>query len=98
MSKSNKLDKQQLDQINSLEEGLFSPLFKKLVSGRLKRTLKKLERDPALRDAFKRFDKSLEDLERDLEASAEIDSSVHTNDRDVSSKERQKLYKDLGLL
>ena len=42
MAKSNKLEKSQLDQINKLDEGLFSPIWKKILGGRLKRQLRKI--------------------------------------------------------
>lgn len=97
MAKLNKFEQEQLDQLNE-RGGLFSAFWKKLTSNRLKNQLKKMEKDPQMRDSIKLLDKSIEDLERALTASAELDNATNKNDRDVSSKDRIKLYKDLGLL
>ena len=63
-----------------------------------KKHLLKMEKDPQMRDSIKLLDKSIEDLERALEASAALDNKTDKGDRDASSKDRIKLYKDLGLL
>jgi|TARA_A100001391_G_scaffold200435_1_gene185012 hypothetical protein len=98
---ANKLEKSQKDLINHLDEGLFSPILKKLVSGRLKRTLRKLEKDPNMRDAIKRVDKAITDFERELELGAELTSKTHkdynTSGMKRFRKDREDLYKGLGL-
>ena len=97
MAKSNKLEKTQEGQLKQLGEGLFSPIFKRLVQGRLKSKLKAFQKDPGMRDAIKRLDKSIEDFERELEISAELLSSVDPDDLDRNKKERVKIMKKLGI-
>ena len=97
MAKSNKLEKTQEAQLKQLGEGLFSPIFKKLVQGRLKSQLKAFQKDPGMRDAIKRLDKSIEDFERELEISAELLSSTESGDLDRNQKERKKIMKKLGI-
>jgi len=97
MTNSNKFEQDQFKQLNE-RGGLFSAFWKKLTSSRLKNQLKKMEKDPQMRDSLKLLDKSISDLEKALEASAELDNATDKKDRDVSSKDRIKLYKDLGLL
>ena len=96
MAKSNKLEKSQLDQINKLDEGLFSPIWKKILGGRLKRQLRKLERDPAMRDALKRLDQSLEDFERELEVCNKIISATSPEDMGPVEKNTTDFLKKLG--
>ena len=96
MAKSNKLEKSQLDQINKLDEGLFSPIWKKILGGRLKRQLRKLERDPAMRDALKRLDQSLEDFERELEVGNKIISATSPKDMGPVEKNTRDFLKKLG--
>tara|TARA_R110000851_G_C12981176_1_gene556362 strand:+ start:38 stop:331 length:294 start_codon:yes stop_codon:yes gene_type:complete len=97
MAKSNKFEQEQFNQLSE-GRGIFSAFWKKLTSSRLKNQLKKMEKDPQMRDSIKLLDKSIEDLERALEASAALDNKTDKGDRDASSKDRIKLYKDLGLL
>ena len=98
---ANKLEKQQQAQIDNLSEGLFSPIWKKIFSGRLKRQLKKFEKDPVLRDALKRLDKSLEDFERELEIGSKL-SKDYSKDLDPkeltpTQKDAIKFWKSAGL-
>ena len=95
---ANKLEKKALDQINKIDEGLFSGFLNKLVSKKLDRHLKMLEKDPALRDSFRRFEKAVDDLERDFETSAEILKTSLEDDTYDGKRNYPKLFKDLGLL
>jgi hypothetical protein len=105
MAKTDKLNDQvkaQIDSIARIDEGLFSPIWKKLVQGRLKKQLKKFQKDPAMRDALKRLDKSLEDFESALETHHDIvlkgleDSAK--GDKDYKSfNDKVKFYKSIGL-
>jgi|TARA_R110001592_G_scaffold167346_1_gene402778 hypothetical protein len=96
MANSNKLEKSQLDQINDLNEGLFSPILKKLVQGRLKKKLKSFQKDPQMRAALKKLDRSIKDFERELEIGAELLASQDPDDMGKSAKEREKTLIDLG--
>jgi len=100
---ANKLEKNQQKQIEILDEGLFAPIWKKIFSGRLKTQLKKFEKDPALRDALKRLDKSLEDFERELEIGSKLAQKYYDDqgkdDKALSRSEKDaiKYYKSIGL-
>lgn len=96
MAKSNKLEKTQLDQVNRIEEGLFSPIFKKLVQGRLKKKLKAFQKDPQMRAAVKKLDRALQDFERELEIGAELIVKQDPDDMGKSAREREKILSDLG--
>ncbi len=96
---ANKLEKNQQKQIESLEEGLFAPIWKKIFSGRLKKQLKQFEKDPAMRDALKRFDQSLEEFERSLEVSSELVKNYSTDPDERLPKEHKdkiKFLKSIG--
>ena len=95
MAKSNK---QEESLEKALKEGLLSPLFKKLVQGRLRKRLKAFEKDPVMRDALKRLDRAVDDFERELEISAELTIDSMKNDKNFpkSKKEMRKHLKDLG--
>jgi len=69
---SNKLEQRALEQINKIDEGIFSGFLEKLISGRLKKQLKVLEKDPQLKASFERFEKSVEDLQHDVEVFTKI--------------------------
>lgn len=97
---SNKLEQRALNQINQIDEGIFKGFLEKLISGRLKKQLKALEKDPQLKASFERFEKSVQDLEHDVETFSKIAAEADKNDDkgDYSSARRIKLYKSLGLL
>ena len=96
---ADKLEKLQQDLINQIDEGIFSPLLKKLVSGKLKRTLRKLEKDPGLRNALKNVDRALDDFERELEIGASNLPSAEEvrGSRARYRKEMADFYKAAGL-
>ena len=97
---ANKLEKKQQIQINKLDEGIFAPIWKKIFSGRLKRQLKKFEKDPAMRDALKRLDKSLDDFEREIEIGTDLarDYAKDLDDKDLTRQQKDniKFWKSIG--
>jgi len=90
---SNKLEQRALDQINQIDEGIFSGFLEKLISGRLKKQLKILEKDPQLNAAFERFNKSAEDLERDVAVYAKL-----VQDMDGKDLKDNDMYSDKKIL
>ena len=94
---ANKLEKKQQKQINDLNEGIFAPIWKKIFSSRLKKNLRKFEKDPGLRNALKNVDKALEDFERELEIGSKIHKDIDEKDLTRTQKDAIKYYKSIGL-
>jgi hypothetical protein len=71
MAKSNKLETKQLEQINHLNEGLFSGIWVKLLGRSLKSKMKDFDKDPGMKSALDNLDRALDDTERAFEISFE---------------------------
>ena len=70
-----------------------SPLFKKFMQRGLKKKLRDFEKDPGMRDAIKRLNRSIDDFERELEISAEL--MTQDSDGKGKFKSKKNLYKHL---
>jgi len=60
--KSNKLEQDQENQINQINEGFMSRLMRKILSKRFEKVMKVAYKDPSVRAAYAEFDKATEDL------------------------------------
>jgi len=100
MANSNKFEQDQLTQLTE-GKGIFSAFWKKLTSSRLKKQLKKMEKDPHMRDALKKLNRSIDDFERQLDVQVDINRDVDLADLKRTKKQGEPgylrdLYKKLG--
>jgi len=84
--KSNKLEQDQENQLNKLNEGFMSRLMRKILTKQFEKVMNVAYKDPSVRAAYAEFDKATEDLLSTLKGSS-------VRQRHIRSKKSKKQYK-----
>ena len=84
--KSNKLEQDQENQINKLNEGFMSRLMRKILTRNFEKAVKLAYKDPSVRAAYAEFDKSTEDLLSTLKGSSVRQRHIRSKKSDKQTR------------
>jgi len=77
--KSNKLEQDQENQINKLNEGFMSRLMRKILTRNFEKAVKIAYKDPSVRAAYAEFDKATEDLLSTLKGTSKLQKHIRSD-------------------
>tara|TARA_R110000851_G_scaffold112323_3_gene236410 strand:- start:2573 stop:2896 length:324 start_codon:yes stop_codon:yes gene_type:complete len=84
--KSNKLEQDQENQLNKLNEGFMSRLMRKIITKKFEKVMNVAYKDPSVRAAYAEFDKATEDLLSTLKGSSVRQRHIRSKKSDKQTR------------